>query len=470
MPAEALDQGYPGSLEDFHNLISLRTLYVSGVTKEYPPEARYKWYFDAAWQIEQIAKYLPGWMSEFRELVNTGQFSYNPIYANLHSGYVSHEQMMRMLAYGRILEDKGFRRSVVASQTDVPTVGWGFASALASAGIKYFLKGTWYDSPYSRNLSCVEPGPLFWWVGPDGKKVLFFYHDGYAEMSWPDWFGPLTTAAIDRAVERYETLSKQGKWPYDVIPMFGSEGDFGVPNPESSALIREWNKTHVNVKLQMATPEEFFEYIEAHFADKIPEGGPGGWGISYDLVEGNAAKPEACARRNDHFLTAAEAFSALSSISFHSPYPTEPLREAWLKQILFHEHTFGDQDSIGPKGRRQYAWKNRLTEQAEQTGHATMEAALRALSEQIPSGGEERLAIFNSLSFPQGGLVDIPLDQKTTSEDVKIVEVEVNRELPSQIMELETGRSLRFRVESILPFGYKSYRIEKGEHPDRLRG
>jgi hypothetical protein len=74
-----------------------------------------------------------------------------------------------MMTYGWILENKGFRPSFVATQSDVATVGWGFASALASAGIKYFLKGTWYNSPYSRDLSWVEPAPLFL-VGGAGRQ------------------------------------------------------------------------------------------------------------------------------------------------------------------------------------------------------------------------------------------------------------------------------------------------------------
>jgi hypothetical protein len=457
LPQDALDQRYPGSLEDFQNFVVLRALYVRKGTEEFPAEARYKWYFDGAWQLEQIAKDLPSLMDELQQLVNTRCFSYNPIYANLHTLYLSHEQMMRMMTYSRTLEKNGFRHSYVATQSDVPTVGWGFASALASAGIKYFLKGTWYNSPYSRDLSWVEPAPLFWWVGPDGRRILVFYHGGYGGAGFDT---SLTRAIVEKTVEEYEALSRQGKWPYDAIPMFGSEGDFGVPSPENSAFVREWNKSHDSVKLLMATPEEFFEYIESHFGDKIPDGGPGGWGISYDLIEANAAKPEARSRRNDHLLSAAEAFSSLSALSFGTAYPTESLREAWLKQVLFHEHTFGMLDSIGPDGRRQYAWKNRLTEQAEQTARLVLDAALRALSEQIPSSGEERFAVFNSFSFPQSGLVDLPLDQPLTANGMRIVEADTNREVPIQVVESETRKFLRLWAGPIPPFGYKCYRIE----------
>jgi hypothetical protein len=143
---------------------------------------------------------------------------------------------------------------------------------------------------------------------------------------------------VEKAVEKYEALSRQGKWPYDAIPLFGSEGDYGIPSPENSAFVRERYKSHDSVKLLIATPEEFFEYVKSHFAEKIPDGGRGVRGISYDLIEANTAKPEARVRRNDHLLCAAEVFSSFSALFFGSAYPTEPLREAWLKQGLFHEH------------------------------------------------------------------------------------------------------------------------------------
>ena len=96
---------------------------------------------------------------------------------------------------------------------------------LASAGIKYFLKGTWYNSPYSRNLAEVAPAPLFRWTGPDGQQVLCFYYDGYAVMAQGAGLGrrydSLTEDAVMDCVRRYEKLAAEGKWPYDAFPMFG---------------------------------------------------------------------------------------------------------------------------------------------------------------------------------------------------------------------------------------------------------
>ena len=78
------------------------------------------------------------------------------MYANLHTMMLGHETLMRTMSYGRLLERKGFRRSYMANASDAFSVGWGYASMLASGGIKYFIKSTCY------NGSVGYPGHRGW--------------------------------------------------------------------------------------------------------------------------------------------------------------------------------------------------------------------------------------------------------------------------------------------------------------------
>ena len=463
LPAEAQEEGYPGSVEEFQNLITIRALMARSLTAKYPPEAQYHWFFDAAWQLEQMQKYLPKRTDEIRRLVNSGQFGYNPLHAHHHSMYLTNEQLMRLMTCSRDLEEQGFRRSYVAVHSDVPTVSWGYASMMASAGVKYFLKGTWYNSPYSRNLVELAPAPLFRWTGPDGQQVLCFYYDGYAVMAQGAGLGrrydSLTEEAVTECARRYEKLAAEGKWPYDAFPMFGSEGDWGIPDRRNSDFIRDWNGSHPKIQLQMATPENFFEYIETNFSDQVPDGGSGGWGVSYDLVEGNAVKPGARARANDQVLRAAEAFGALVQLHLGTSYPAEPLREAWRKQVLYHEHTFGMRDSTGPEGRRQYAWKTRLTEQSAELCGAALDAALNALAAEIPDEGEERVAVFNSLSFPRSDVVEMEIATDPNAPAVKMVEAQTGAEVFSQMSPAGPKTRVQYRADDVPALGYRSYRI-----------
>jgi alpha-mannosidase len=465
LPAEALDQGYPGSVEEFQVFALARAMYVQGYTTQqrYPTDARYKWYVDSAWQIEQMEKYNPQLIPKLRQLINDGEFSYNPMYANLHTMMLGHETLMRTMSYGRLLERKGFRRSYMANASDAFSVGWGYASMLASGGIKYFIKSTWYTGPsVTPGIvdGMVEPAPLFRWAGADGKKVLFYYGGSYFDAGG-NHGEALSEAKLRTRVERFEKLSSEGKWPYDAFPLFGSEGDFGIPDVDNPNFVRDWNKSHPAIRLSIATPEEFFEYIEKNFGDKIPDGVTGGWGVSHDIEETTFAKPGARARANDHAMLAAEAFGALALQRFGTTYDIDEMRKAWLKQVVYHEHSFGYLDSgPSPESRRQYAWKNRLTEQVRDIANAQLDPALRAFAGQIPNEGEERIAVFNSLGFPNTVYIHLALKDPATTP--RVVDVESRHPAPAQVWESGTGKVLRFRASSVPAMGYKSYRIEAG--------
>jgi alpha-mannosidase len=461
LPADALDQGYPGSEEEFQTFALGRALWVQGYTTEfnYPADSRYRWFVDSAWQIEQAQKYQPQMIPKLRELINSGEFSYNPMYANLHTMMLGHEALMRTMSYAPVLEAQGFRRSYMANASDAFSVGWGYASMLASAGIKYFIKSTWYGGPSVTpgiTNGMVEPAPLFRWVGADGKKVLFYYGGDYQDAGGNNGEA-LNEGKLRRELAVFEKLSNEGKWPYDAFPLFGSEGDFGIPDIDNSDFVRDWNKAHSDIHLIIAKPEEFFEYVEKNFGDKIPDGVPGGWGVSHDVEETTFAKPGARARANDHTLLAAEAFGAIAANRFGTPYDADQMRKAWLKQVLYHEHSFGYL-ATGPsvQSRRQYAWKNHLTEQVQEMANANLMPALHDLAEKIPSGGEQRVAVFNSLGFPHTGYVDLPIK----NESFDVVDTDNGQVVPAQIWEGSKGKVLRFRASSVPAIGYKSFRIQ----------
>ena len=306
-----------GLVEEFQVFLLALAMYVQGHTTQhrYPTDARYKWYVDSAWQIEQMEKYHPQLMPKLRQLINDDEFSYNPMYANLHTMMLGHETLMRTLSYGRLLERKGFRRSYMAKRERCLLGRMGIR-VHAGFGRNQVLHQEHMDTGPSVTPGIVDgmvqPAPLFRWVGADGKKVLFYYGGSYFDAGGNDGEA-LSEAKLRTRVERFEKLSSEGKWPYDAFPLFGSEGDFGIPDIDNPNFVREWNRSHPAIRLIIATPEAFFEYIEKNFNDKIPDGVTGGWGVSHDIEETTFAKPGARARANDHAMLAAEAFACWPS-------------------------------------------------------------------------------------------------------------------------------------------------------------
>jgi len=53
LPADALDQGYPGSVEEFQNFSFAQAMFIHDRTTHdsrevFPPEARFRWFVDSA--------------------------------------------------------------------------------------------------------------------------------------------------------------------------------------------------------------------------------------------------------------------------------------------------------------------------------------------------------------------------------------------------------------------------------------
>jgi len=151
----------------------------------------------------------------------------------------------------------------------------------------------------------------------------------------------------------------------------------------------------------------------------------------------------------------------LAALRFGRPYPAESLFQAWQKQLLYHEHSFGMRDGPGPEGRRMYAWKIALAEQAGAAARLALDEALRAFAAEIPNHGENRVAVFNSLSFPVSDIAEIRLEGKLAQGRLAVVDVQTGRPALSERGWAAGGMVLRFRADDVPALGYRTYRIEQ---------
>ena len=89
-----------------------------------------------------------------------------------------------------------------ANITDVPTYSGSYPSILASSGVKYWVAAANnYRAPVFFHEKWNEKSP-FWWEGPDGKKVLFWYSWAYLQVQ--TLFGlPPELAAVRESLPIY---------------------------------------------------------------------------------------------------------------------------------------------------------------------------------------------------------------------------------------------------------------------------
>ena len=219
-------------------------------------------------------------------------------------------------------------------QTDVPSHGGAFATVLANAGVKFLHIGCNMPSGYMHIPS------LFWWEGPDKKRVLTFYSPVYGTSTnmfyATDWKAP-----SDLMVGK--NLLPPRNWPYQVWPaILVTMDNSGAPTKtQIKALFDEVHQKMPGVKVRMGTMDDFYDVLMKENPDLpvVKEEMPDTW------IHGIMSDPGgvALSRKAKTLLPAAEIlrselplWGVSSSSDMYSAVDT-----AYENLLLFGEHTNG---------------------------------------------------------------------------------------------------------------------------------
>ena len=168
----------------------------------------------------------------------------------------------------------------------------------------------------------------FLWKGLDGTTIL------------AHWFPLGYRAGLD--IEQWEAsfveLNRLASTCYILMP---SGSGSMPPQPEIPRAAKNWNQTHSNIEMKIATPSEFFQTLESS-------------GKRFETIEGELYDdelvdvfPQVCSsriwivqgfRECEGLLITAEEFATIAWV-LGAQYPTNEFREAWEKVlfIAFHD-------------------------------------------------------------------------------------------------------------------------------------
>ena len=122
-------------------------------------------------------------------------------FANMHSGLMAPEESNRLVYQGERFRRKFGISANVAFQNDVPGFTWAFPRILAGSGVKRLITGLNLFIGGGNSLGAGS-NP-FYWVGPDGSRVLtYFTYDSYVEGSRWKLGGRYKLAELERSVPR----------------------------------------------------------------------------------------------------------------------------------------------------------------------------------------------------------------------------------------------------------------------------
>jgi hypothetical protein len=434
-----------------------------------PTHPDYRFNIDGSWVVEQWLATRTGEQAKrFEEQARAGRIGVNAFYANLLTGLLSTEEFSRSLYFSKQLEGHHGVPFEAGWATDVPSYSWSVPSALASAGIRYFVGGSDQTrGPLLADGHWNAQSP-FWWEGPDGQRVLAWYSYHYHQLRAV--FGiPPTIEAGAAGLPRFLQPYERGDYAQDAVLLYGTEVE-NVPLEYLDAeLAPRWNAQYAYPQIIPCRFGEYFRYVEEHFGAGLPVV-RGDGGAFWEDGAGTDAIATARYREIQTRALAADALTALAaSLNRALSFPLQLSRDIWSNLVLYNEHTFTSYRGPGQPEHDdvvgQLEVKEARATRAAQETDEVMRRGLSQLADLVQTEGRN-LIVFNSLSWQRSGLVRIQLDPGAALTDVA-----TGQPVPYEVVESREGyQTVRFWARDVPALGYKIFRLGRGQIVEPGRG
>ncbi len=350
---------------------------------------------------------------------------------------ISGESHARHFLYGqRLLKALTGKRATVAWEPDTfgHTAQMPQIVQLGGCDSYYFCRG-------GKNQ------PLFWWLAPDGSRVMAF--DESATGGW--YNSDLTSRNFEEALDfQAKTGRPEMLWVYGV----GNHG--GGPSREHIAVAEQWKKNPLTPNATYSTARNFFDAARRTSDQAIPE-------IQDDLntvFEGCYTTHNETKRLNrlaEAAMNSAEAAGVVAGrMGFH--YPKEEYRSNWESILNNHHHdTMGGSGIHSTYDTTKIALRKVLASAEDQTRRALQILSVRVRHR---SGGQDVL-VFNPTGWVRSGWIETRLEQVSLTKPL-VAEGGGNALGEVQIVDRPT-KTARFFAPSVPAFGYAVYSIRPGE-------
>ena len=419
----------------------------------------------------------PEKVAQLVQLIKEGKIEIASLYTNIEQENTAPEELVRstFFANERLRRDYGIE-SKTAMLSDITGITWGLPRALAGSGTRYLLYG---PGTYKELLGESTLPHLFYYASQDGSKVLMQLRTGkYRHYSSANIFLDPNNMEknVPELLKYYEGMGE--KYPYDAVML---QVAFDNANPQVALAdnIRLWNSKHASPVVHMATPSEFFRYIEEKYRAKIPT-------FSGDITSawtddpGIYAQATGMKRQAADAILSAEKFAVLDSMTgTDRPYPKDDIERVYKDLLVYSDHTYGLSTwgwEHGPLQQSrgllfspvwdQYkeSWENKkeFAYRAASNANRLLGDALEALATKIPTEGRS-IAVFNSLSWPRTDAVRL-LDRgvKLGRRAYEIVDGVTGEKVAYQALS-EGGDprydTIVFVAKDVPALGYKVYKV-----------
>lgn len=486
--------------------------HIDAVIKIAEADPDFRWTIESVWQVNEWLKrqkpatsVLPkdnARIARLMALIKSGRIALSTSWGSMHTDFMGAEELNRLCYDYTVLQRTYGVESQLALMDDVPGHPTSIPSILERSGTKYLLTGA---NLFLNGATTLAPGQVpFYWQSPDGSKVLTwisqgkrggyvegltdYYLDPYTldpytnktlyEMFNPN-AGPKTDLqkmeeGVTELLNRYNSAG----YKYDAVMVMYAH-DFVEPTNVTNLqrAIELWKKNHPEIELKIATPPEFFRYVEGKYAAKIPTY-RGEWSGLWSEAKTQSPLISALARYAHDQTPAAESLWSALAMTHSIPFPAGNFSSLYDWMLTYDEHSgAGNTGWIQLNDRvlleeqnRQYV---RYLKQAEEEVENLFSRGLALVSQRNDqtfkqqSPNDWNLVIYNSLSWSRSDVVKIGAPAK----HLRITSItDASTQQPVRF-DVDDRGVVSFIAAQVLSFGYKTFTVttSPGEPASTLR-
>lgn len=413
---------------------------------------------DGSWALDEFMKTRSA-ADQQRAItaMKKGQLFVPAQYAELLTGFPSAETLIRSLyasAQFSRLHDTPFN---YANITDVPSYSWSYASILAAAGIHYFVAGP--NGHLTRGPVLIQ-GRLnenspFWWEGPDGGKVLFWYGRHYWEGGI--LFGvPPEVDAGRQTIPVFLRTYEHPEYRANAVILYGTQQENTDLFPQQATLADAWDREFAYPKLRCSGFYDALQQIAQQFGDRIPTFSGDGGPYWEDGIASNA-RYAAVERGNESRATSVEKLATLSAlVNPRLAVDKAALDTMWTNIVMMDEHTWNSHDSVSDPASEETSRQSKVKEMyaidARQIADFVARNSMADLADAI-SAGRGSLIVLNTLNWKRSALVAFDLEKGREIVD-SVTGATIPFEVVSESVHLNR---VQFIASDVPAMGYKVF-------------
>ncbi|GHT73424.1 hypothetical protein AGMMS50262_04510 [Bacteroidia bacterium] len=427
-------------------------------TMNYPEGSRFKWNSEATWSVKGYLEHYQGTekAQKLIHAIQNGNLGIDAALGSILTGLCKQEELMHIFDDAHQLSQQTGVAFNTAMMSDVPGQSWGYATALAQNGIKYYSSGpnfvplmvgqgdrvglyhaTWADKP-------------FYWQSAAGTEKVLYWQTGKGYSWFHGWIlDRLSVCGIDPVWEYLSELEAKA-YPYATSYLrYTIHGDNGPPDEQMPGIIKAWNEKYESPKFYIGTTKELFTEFEKKYGDYLPVY-QGDMTPNWEDGAASTARELAMNRSASERLNQSEI---LWSMIHPKAFPAKDFTEAWRNVVLFSEHTWGAHNSIAepesPFVKDQWQAKKQFVDNAEEQSKILYEKSFESL---YNSDGSY-IHVFNTNLWTRTDVVTVGENARLEG---KILESPSGELVP--IQKLNTGQWI-FLAKDIPPLSSSVYRI-----------